>query len=124
MELKALLRLGDVMIPGGGGFPKYSETGCVDHINSLASVAPREDIRALSRLLKVLAFAPGFALRALCWAMLNAERFPFLLATPLRQLNFGLRGLVVTPYFAGLTGSDFTGTTPHQVMDYRLNRLR
>ncbi len=124
LEKKALTRLGDVMVPGGEGFPSFSELGCIDHVNDFACVAPLEDIRALSRVLKALAIAPGFCLRALCWAMLNADRFPFFLATPLRQLNIGLRGLIVTPYFASLTSSDFTGATPHEVMDFSLNRLR
>lgn len=124
IEKKALTRLGDMMIPGGEGFPRFSETGCIDHINTIASLARREDIRALSGLLKVLAFTPGLCLRALCWAMLNADRFPDFLATPLRQVNIGLRGLIVTPYFANITGSNLTGAAPHEVMNFSLNRVR
>lgn len=124
MALRGLRRLGDVIIPGDGEFPSFTGSGCIDRANELAAEAPPDDIRALGMLLSILAIKPKFALRMLCWMMMNANRFPEFIAVPLRQLNIGLRGLIVSPYFANYTGPDFSGTTPHEVMDYKLTRLK
>jgi len=119
--LQTINRLGDILIPGGEGFPSYSEAHCVDRVNEIAAGAPQDDIKALALLLTLLSFMPCLALRWFCRAFSNAERFPEPLATPLRLLNIALRGLIITPYFANFLGDDFEGTTPHDNMGFSLH---
>jgi len=119
--LQTINRLGDILIPGGEGFPSYSESRCVERVNEIAAGAPADDIKALATLLTVLSFMPGFVLGWFCSAISHAERFPEPLATPLRLLNIALRGLIVTPYFANFLGEGYAGQTPHEIMGFSLH---
>ena len=122
--LRGLERLGNVIIPGDGDFPSYTDSGCIQHVNEIASLAPEDDIQALGMLLSILAIVPTFCLRMLCAMMMKANTYPEFMAVPLRQLNIGLRGLIVSPYFGNLTAEDFKGTTPHEAMGFELTRLK
>ncbi len=124
MALRGLERLADVIIPGDDEFPSYSQSGCIQHVNEIASLAPEDDIKALGLLLSILALKPKFALRVLCNMMMNANKYPEFMAVPLRQLNIGLRGLIVSPYFANYVGDSCPENTPHRVMGYELTRLK
>lgn len=122
--LAAFNRLGDIMIPGGDGFPSFSETGCIVHIDDLVPHAPREDVKSLNGLLIALSFCPDFALRAIVWVTDRGRGWPEPLGTLVRMLDTGLRSVVVSLYFSGKTGPGHTGPTPIDLIDYHLNTIR
>lgn len=43
--IRAMERIGDIMIPKNGDFPSFSETGSIEHIDDLVAYAPEEDIK-------------------------------------------------------------------------------
>ena len=92
--LKALNRLGDILIPANGDFPSFSEYGGLEHIDRMVSYAPVDDIGDLNMALGYLQFMPTFALRQLVKRMTNAADNDGLLGMPLRLLNLAIRGLV------------------------------
>ena len=122
--LKGVERLGNVIIPGDGDFPSYSESGCIECVNEIAALAPEDDIQALGMLLGILSIMPTFVLRWLCGMMMKANAYPEFMAVPLRQLNIGLRGIIVSPYFGNYVSESFSGKTPHEAMDFELTRLK
>ena len=90
---------------------------------AFAAYAPVEDINALSLVLKTLSFMPSFVIRFLGWAIAHPERFPGSIAVKLRQLNIGLRGLIVSLYFSGKTSATYQGKNPLDSIDFKLNRV-
>ena len=42
--IKGVKRLGDIMIPGNGDLPSYSEYGGIEHVDDLLKYAPPSDI--------------------------------------------------------------------------------
>lgn len=122
-ELRALERLGDIMMPRHEDFPSFSEVGCIEHIDSIVQYAPPDDIASLRVLLRVLSFAPTALLRALLRATHNPGSFPGPLETLLRLLNFAFRGILCTLYYSGKTGAGYTGPTPLEQIGFSLNRV-
>ena len=39
-ELCGLNKVGDLVVPGGYGFPSFSETGCVNHVDDVMAATP------------------------------------------------------------------------------------
>ena len=120
--LKALNRIGDIMIPENGEFPKFSDVGGLEHIDDLVSYAPSDDIGDLNLLLTILAFMPTFVLRWLVGKMETAYDNNGPLGTMFRQLDFGLRGLIFSCYYGGKLGSDYKGEDPLDLIGISINR--
>ena len=121
--LRALERLGDIIVPRVGGLPAFSELGCIEHVDSVLTYAPREDVASLKTLLDVLYFLPDFLLRLLVRAMTKPGKWPEFIATDLRLLDMGIRGVVLSLYYSGKTGSAYAGPTPHELMGYEVCRI-
>ena len=121
--LKALNRLGDILIPANGDFPSFSEYGGLEHIDRMVSYAPVDDIGDLNMALGYLQLMPTFALRHLVKRMTNAADNDGLLGMPLRLLNLAIRGLVFACYYSERPGSNFNGKDPVDVIDFKINRV-
>lgn len=121
--VRALERLGDQMVPRVGRLPSFSELGCIEHVDSVLVYAPPEDSASLRKLLNVLYFAPKFVLRFLIRAMANPDRYPEFLAANFRLIDMGVRGVVLSLYYSGKTGTGYEGQTPHELMGYEITRV-
>ena len=122
-ELKSLVRIGDIFLPGDAEFPSFSASGCVEHVNLLAAEADPTDLGDLALFLRIMAVMPTVILRFFCFLLMKADSFPEFMAVPLRQLNIALRGMIISPYFSNLTGDNFKGRDPNTVMGYELTRV-
>jgi hypothetical protein len=123
-QVLAVERIGDIMIPGGEGFPRYSETGCVAHIDPLLEVTPPEDVAGLRVLLTILSFLP-FGL--LAWFLRFVEKprggtGP--LAGALRNIDIGLKGLIMSTYYSNRTGAGYDGPKVFDAMDFELRVVK
>ncbi len=121
--LKALNRLGDIMIPANGDFPSFSQYGGLEHIDKMVSYAPMDDIGDLNMALGLLQFMPTFALRQLVQRMSDAQDNDTLLGMPLRLLNLAIRGLVFACYYAERPGNNFHGKDPVEIIGFQINRV-
>ncbi len=123
--LTGLSRLGDVMLPGGEGMPRFSATGCLEHLDTLLQASHPDDVRDLGRLLWLVSLAPSVMLRGLLRLLDRAEQLPAPLAGGLRLLNVGLKGVILSLYYSGLTGTYYTDSQKkanavHAAMGYEL----
>ena len=103
-QLKGLQKLGDVMMPGGQGFPAFSETGCLAYVDTAMGSAHPDDIRDFGMLLLFFYAAPITVIHWVLKLADNADRFPTAVAALLRKLNIGIKGVVVSLYYSGKTG--------------------
>jgi hypothetical protein len=99
-QIAALVRVGDSCIPGESGAPSFRALGCVRHVDRVLENIDRADRLSLQALLSVLWVCPTAVHRGLLrWAAGSFDgRGP--LGPLLRQLDYGLRGLVLTLYFS------------------------
>lgn len=122
--LRTFNRIGDLLLPRDGEMPGFSELGCLEHVDGVVAFAPQEDIRTLNALLVVLSFAPDFVLRGLLKLVALAPKLGGPQGTLLRQLDVGLRSVVVTLYYSGKKGSGYAGKTPLELIGFSLNTIR
>lgn len=122
--VNAFERIGEIMMPRHGDFPSFSELGVIAHIDGILEHVPADDRSALNLLLTVLAFFPEFLLRGFLNLVERGRESSGPLGGLFRQLNTGLKSVVVTLYFSGKTGAAYAGKTPLDVIDYHLTIVR
>jgi len=101
-QLQVINRIGDVLAPGDGVLPRFSETGLVEHIDRMVAYLPPRDIAGLRLLMNVLRFMPNFVIRLLLRLALLDRYFPGSIAANLRKLDIGLRGIIFSLYYSFL----------------------
>lgn len=120
---KALTRIGDMLLPGNGDFPSFSETGSIEHIDNLTTYAPEGDIGDLDMLLIVLSFMPDVLLSWIVSKMEGAQTSNGMLSPIFRQLDFGLRGLLFSCYYSEKMGTSFSGKKPLDIIGFEITRV-
>lgn len=119
LQIRALNNLGDVMCPGGDGFPRFSALGAVEHVDILLDEIPPADLADLKLLLLLLGLMPAFVLRGLLNLLEKRMDMDGEVGTLIRMVRFGLRGIVFSLYYSGLKGSGSTvEKTPMEVIGY------
>ncbi len=121
-SLKALNRLGDIYCPKNGEFPSYSELGCVQHVNTMVAYTPASDVKDLNLLLNILAYMPTFFLKWLVKIVTNSAK-KYGSSPLLRQLDFGLKGIILGTYYSGKTGDNYQGKKPLDIIGFSINRI-
>jgi hypothetical protein len=97
---KGFLRTGDLFLPGGEGFPRFSETGFLDHIDEILDYLPAKDRSDLIGLMALFSRLPTFLIRLVLFVARHARFFPSPVATVLRLLDVGLKGIFYTLYYS------------------------
>ncbi len=123
-QARALERVGDIMIPGVDGFPPFSRTGSIAHVDPLLEVTPAEDVAGLKILLSVLSFLPTGLLAAFLRMVCREDRAPGLLAGAFRNIHIGLKGLVMSLYYSNRAGAASTGPGVHVLIEYELRVVK
>lgn len=123
-QITAVQRIGDIMIPGGEGLPRYSETGCVAHIDPILEVTPAEDVAGLKILLAVLSLFPDGLLAWFLRFVGRARSGTGPLAGALRNIDIGLKGLVMSSYYSNRTGPDYRGPLVYEAIDFELRVVK
>lgn len=121
--VNGIIRLGDIIIPGDDEMPSYKEFGGYEHVDDLLLYAPKSDIGDLGLLLSILSFMPQFILVWLVQNMAVSHGKGDGLWILLRQLDMGIRGIVLSTYYTEKGGASFKGTAPLEGIDYSITRL-
>jgi hypothetical protein len=101
-QLRVINRIGNILAPGDGVLPRFSDTGRVEHIDRTVAYFPPSDIASLQLLTSVLRFMPNFVIRLL-FKLTSLDRyFPGSVAANLRRLDVGLRGIIFGLYYSFL----------------------
>lgn len=122
-ELKAVERLGDIIIPSSDDFPSFSELGCIEYIDDILSYAPPEDTKDLKMLLNTLSLMPDIALKKIVAAMQDNKSLPEFISINLRLVDTAIRGIIFTLYYSGKKGKNYYSKDPLEIIEYSINRV-
>ena len=122
--VRGIVRLGNILIPGDGDqMPSYEEYGGYEHIDDLLEHAPPSDIGDLGLLLSILSIMPKFVLVWLVNNMAASHSKGNGLWVLMRQLDMGIRGIVLSTYYTEKGGASFSGKPPLEGIDYSITRM-
>lgn len=99
-QVRGLEKVGDVLAPGFDDLPSFSASQCVRHADRVLDHMSSKDLGDLKMLLGLLGYIPGFLV---AWFMRFLElstAMPTPIGAFLRFMRLGLRGLVMTLYYA------------------------
>lgn len=119
-EAKILNKIGDSLIPENNGFPKFSDSGCVQHADDLLRYMNPKDLEDLKLLFFVGMILPKFMFRGLIKLCKKNRFFPGFIATQLRFIDFGVTSLVYTLYYSSKTSKDYMGNTVYDIIDFHV----
>lgn len=105
LSLKGLRKAGDIIIPGQGGLPCFSETNFIQHLGRMSDFMYEKDREDLKLLMALMGIMPKFMVRFILWLATLHDSIPRPLAPILRQINIGIRGIIFTLYYSGLENS-------------------
>jgi len=120
--LKALNKIGDVLIPGSDEFPSFSSYGCIEHIDGVVAYAMKDDVKSLNLALSILHFMPHTLLVGLIRKMSHAHQNNGAVGDLLRQLNMGLRGIIFSLYYSDKAGENYRGPHPGSTIGFDLRK--
>jgi len=103
-QRRGLLRLGDVLIPGDGELPSFSASGCAEHADRMLAHMYEDDRNGVTGVLSLAAVLPRPLLRGLFAFTEQHSRAPEPLASLMRMANLGIKGVVMTLYYADVGG--------------------
>jgi len=121
--VRGIVRLGNIIVPGDDEMPSYEEYGGYEHVDDLLMYAPKSDIGDLGLLLSILSFMPKFVLVWLVNKMAASHGKGNGLWILMRQLDMGIKGIVLSTYYTEKSGASFKGTAPLDGIDYSITRL-
>lgn len=104
--IKGVVKLGNVVIPGDQDFPSFEEhfkkiKGEIQ-IDRMLDYLVAHDREGLKLLMPLISFTPSFLIKIIMNMVDNNQKYPELLARPLRFLYIGLKGLILTLYYSDL----------------------
>ena len=99
IQIKAVNKIGDLMLPGVGAMPSFSKTGCVQDIDRLLDYVPSGDLADLKVLLLLLGLMPRSFVAALLWVLERSIFSSFPGAGLMRTIRLGLRGIIMSLYY-------------------------
>ncbi|MFO7714605.1 aldehyde dehydrogenase family protein [Desulfosarcina sp.] len=108
-QLRGLIKAGDVILPGTDASPSFSRTGCIDHVDRMASYLTSDDLGGLRFLLGLFRFSPNWLIRLLMTACAKNSLAPGFLGSALRTIDLGIKGMVMSLYYSNLTGKEYQG---------------
>ncbi len=100
LQQKGFLRAGDVVIPGGDGFPSFSKSGTIRDAPRMLDYMTEADRSGLLGLMAIFAFLPAFAIRLIIAIAERNRFFPGPVGAALRLVVIGVKGAFYTLYYS------------------------
>jgi len=113
-QLRGLRKVGDIVIPGDGEFPSFSQAGVMAHVDRMLDYlhpSDRDGLRLVFGLFRVL---PGPAVRGILALSERHRLLPGPLGAAARQVNLGVKGVVMTLYYSDVG----TGRSIHDLIGW------
>ena len=120
-QRRAWCHIGDVLVPGHGTLPKYSDTNAVALIPRLLAAGHPDDTAAITLVVRMLRFLPKPLLAMLLRLVAVASLVRGAPGGPFRLLQLGLRGVVLSSYYAGLDLDGEGLSRVHGQLGYRIS---
>jgi hypothetical protein len=99
-QKSAIQKIGDCLIPGGHGFPKFSQSNAIANSDRVLSCMPKKDLEDLKMLLTVFSFLPNFFLRFFFWKLEFLWTYNLPMPGVVRLIRIGIRGLMMSLYYS------------------------
>ena len=109
LSMRGIKKVGDVILPGSEAFPRFSETDFSSEFSRISHFMNPDDREGFKLLTALLGFTPDFLIRVLFWFLSFHSFFPRPIGALMRQVNIGLKGVVLTMYYSGLDDSQGKG---------------
>lgn len=100
IQRAGLLKVGDILVPGDAQLPCFSAARCADQVDRMLAHMTDADRQGAKLLLSVFRFLPAFLIRAIMALTDHHRRVPAVLGAPLRLINIGIKGLVMSLYYS------------------------
>ncbi len=100
-QLRGLLKVGGILIPGGQGMQSFSESQVVNEVDRVADFMSAEDRSGFIGLMEVFFWLPSPLIRSLLSVSIRFNRWPGSLGSAFRLIEFGVKGVVQTLYYSG-----------------------
>jgi acyl-CoA reductase-like NAD-dependent aldehyde dehydrogenase len=117
-QLKGLLRVGDIILPGTDTSPSFSKAGSINHIDRMAKYLSEDDLNGLQMLFGVFKWTPKWVIKFIMFLCNHNKRFPGFLGAGLRMIEIGVKGAVLSPYYSNLTSSDYQGKKVYDIIGW------
>ncbi|MEW6368188.1 MAG: hypothetical protein AB1714_26465 [Acidobacteriota bacterium] len=117
-QLAGLMRAGEILAPGDADLPSFSRLGCIEHVDRILEYMGDKDLADFGSLMGVFAWLPGPVLRSILWLMTKNQSMPGSLGFNLRMLELGVKGVVMTLYYSGLSGAGFQGKSVYDIIGW------
>lgn len=117
-QLKGLLKVGDIIVPATNRLPSFSQSGCVEHIDRMLAYLSSDDLSGLRMVFSALRWSPRWSIHLLLKACKYNQWFPGPIGAGLRMLEIGIKGAIVSPYYADLTSKTYTGPKVFDVIGW------
>jgi aldehyde dehydrogenase (NAD+) len=105
LSLFGLKKAGDIVLPGGDDFPRFSETNFLDHFGRISHYMTPDDREGFKLLTALMGLMPSFAIRLMLEVVSNDRFMPGPIAALFRQINVGVKGVLFSMYYSGLDES-------------------
>jgi acyl-CoA reductase-like NAD-dependent aldehyde dehydrogenase len=116
--MKGVLKTGDVIIPGDGDFPRFSDTDFHFQIDRMLEYLPEDDRDGLCLLMGFFAYTPKVFIKLLLLMTDLHDKVPWFLGAPLRMILIGVKGLIFTLYYSNLEDKNNYGQKIHDLIDW------
>lgn len=117
-QIRGVLRLGDAVIPGDQQLPPFSETEFIHHIDRMLDYMEPEDLEGLGLLMNIFSFTPKWKIRLIINLCDLQKYLPHFMATPLRMVKLGLKGVIFTLYYSGLEDKEGYGKRIQKIIGW------
>ncbi len=114
-QLKGINVIGDIMIPGGNGYPSFSESKAAAGTARMLPYMYAADRDPFLMLLTACAYLPKPIVKFLVATFASHKAAPGPIASVLRMGNLGLKGVIHSLYYSDL---GYGETSIHQLMHY------
>jgi len=99
-QRRGLDKLGDILIPGDEALPSFTASGCAAHADRMLEHMYDDDRAGVTTVLSLCAILPRSMVRWLFALTEHHADTPEAVASLLRMANLGIKGVVVTLYYA------------------------
>lgn len=99
-QLRGLRKVGDIVIPGDGEFPSFSQSGVIAEVDRMLDYLHPSDRDGLRFLFGLFRRLPGPLVRGLLALSERHRALPGPLGVAARQVNLGVKGVVMTLYYS------------------------
>ena len=121
--LKALIKVGDIIVPENEEFPAFSGVVSTKQLDELLKYAPESDVKSLNLFLTILSFMPNFVLKWLVNFIHKNFHSGAFYGPTVRELNIGLRGIIFSCYYTNNLKPGFSGNKPLEIINADITRI-